>query len=228
MIGLDSTEDDNDDLLDLSLDVPDAPPARRGPRFGGPSGGHAGLAPGGSMSGGALTSKSGSTRFMIQADGNLTLSHRGGQRPVWTSGTGNGAPKQVRLTMQSDSNLVLNAANGRPLWSTGTSGKGAGGAYLLVQDDGNLVVLDRNKKTLWASNTEFEKLRGRTAALARVHGDIMERDFDGPRSVVNRAGVAAGGGSAVALVATAILGAPVAVALTFGAMGAVLLFALRR
>ena len=58
----------------------------------------------------------------------------------------------VRLTMQSDGNLVLSGiASGTSLWSSGTSGHP--GAWATFQSDGNFVVYDTSRNVLWSSKT---------------------------------------------------------------------------
>jgi hypothetical protein len=55
------------------------------------------------------------------------------------------------LTMQSDGNLVLYAAQNVALWATNTSGHP--GAWVIMQTDGNLVVYSAGGTPLWATGT---------------------------------------------------------------------------
>lgn len=57
---------------------------------------------------------------------------------------------QYRLTLQTDSNLVLYQGS-QPLWSSGTVGAAAQRA--VMQGDGNFVVYDQNNQPLWSTGT---------------------------------------------------------------------------
>jgi hypothetical protein len=58
----------------------------------------------------------------------------------------------LRLSNQSDGNLVLYRRNARVVWSTGTWS--AGPSTLVVQDDGNVVLRrDSDRAIVWATNT---------------------------------------------------------------------------
>lgn len=58
---------------------------------------------------------------------------------------------QVRLTMQTDGNLVMRSQQGQLLWHTATDGHA--GATARMQTDGNLVVRDRNGAVLWNASS---------------------------------------------------------------------------
>jgi hypothetical protein len=57
---------------------------------------------------------------------------------------------QVKLTMQTDGNLVESNTAGVALWASNTSSTGA---RAVMQSDGNLVVYSTTNAVLWASNT---------------------------------------------------------------------------
>ena len=59
--------------------------------------------------------------------------------------------QQYRLTMQTDGNVVLYAAD-RALWSTNTQGNP--GARLVMQTDGNLVVYSSANRAVWNTGTQ--------------------------------------------------------------------------
>ena len=91
----------------------------------------------------------------MQGDGDLVLHKRDLQSQYsivkWTSNTrGQGTPP-YRLTMQSDSNLVLYESQGSSLWDTSTGG--AAGAKAKLNDNGNFAVYDGNGVELWSTNT---------------------------------------------------------------------------
>ena len=96
-----------------------------------------------------ITSTNGTYRFYLQGDGNLVVRNLQSATTVWTANTINKGA--VRLTMQSDGNLVLYTSANVAVWSSGTSGKGA--SYLIMQNDGNLVLASSGGATVWATNT---------------------------------------------------------------------------
>ncbi|MFK4098897.1 hypothetical protein ACI2L1_02170 [Streptomyces sp. NPDC019531] len=57
---------------------------------------------------------------------------------------------KVRLTMQTDGNLVISDANGRPLWAAMTQGRGDHAGF---QRDGNLVVSNADDKAVWGAGS---------------------------------------------------------------------------
>ncbi|MFD8479658.1 hypothetical protein [Kitasatospora sp. NPDC059673] len=75
------------------------------------------------------------------------------------------ASGRIRLTMQTDGNLVLYYLfDGKPIWNTGTAGHP--GATATMQADGNLVITDANGTTLNSSQTS-----GNNGAYAKVQND---------------------------------------------------------
>jgi len=111
--------------------------------------------------GSTLLSCDGSSSLKIQSDGNVVV-YNGGAA-IWSTNTADnelnaaGGPGQgvhpYHLTMQTDGNLVLYAANGRVMWASNTSS--AQGAVLRVQNDGNLVIYSAAdcSTPLWASGS---------------------------------------------------------------------------
>ncbi|MFJ4796331.1 DUF6531 domain-containing protein [Kitasatospora purpeofusca] len=103
------------------------------------------------------TSPAAATTYGYDANGNNTTV----TTPTGTKNLTTGTPiasgatltsNTVRLTMQSDGNLVLSSnATNQPLWTSNTAGHP--GATATLQADGNLVVQDTGRATLWASNT---------------------------------------------------------------------------
>ncbi|AGZ39342.1 hypothetical protein AFR_05265 [Actinoplanes friuliensis DSM 7358] len=105
------------------------------------------LAPGRSLHrASALRSTDGRLELWLRADGNLILYL--GKTELWKKVGLQG----VRLTNQTDGNLVLFDGAGKRVWSTGAEGRGV--SDLDLQDDGNLVLYPRDKsKKLWSTNT---------------------------------------------------------------------------
>ncbi|SFF10135.1 intein C-terminal splicing region/intein N-terminal splicing region/RHS repeat-associated core domain-containing protein [Actinacidiphila alni] len=84
------------------------------------------------------------------------------------------ASNSVRLTMQSDGNLVVAAiATGATLWSSGTSGNA--GAAATVHTDGNLVITGTTGTVLWTSNAA---VAGSTGAYLVVGDDAGVKLFN--------------------------------------------------
>ena len=96
-----------------------------------------------------ISSSNGTYRFYLQGDGNLVVRNMQTSSTVWAANTHNKGG--VRLSMQSDGNLVLYTAANVAVWSSNTNGKG--GSYLIMQNDGNAVVASAAGTTVWASNT---------------------------------------------------------------------------
>src|SRR5262245_22969027 len=97
---------------------------------------------------GPLVSKDGSSRLVLQADGNVVL-YRSSGVARWASGTNNA----VSAVMQGDGNFVVLKAGRVPVWSTGSAGPASSAYFLVVQDDGNLVIYGPGDSPVWASNT---------------------------------------------------------------------------
>jgi hypothetical protein len=95
------------------------------------------------------TSSNGQYRLYLQGDGNVVLRKLADGQAIWSNNTaGKGG---VRLTLQSDSNLVLYTAAGVAVWASGSNGSGA--THLIVQSDGNLVLATGSGNVVWATNT---------------------------------------------------------------------------
>jgi hypothetical protein len=105
------------------------------------------LLPGQSLKlGDAIISNSGQYRLVLQHDGNPVILKNG--VAIWSPGMHDRGA--VRLSMQTDGNLVLYRGDGFPLFQTGTHGRP--GSRLVMQDDGNLVVYERTTP-YWDSRT---------------------------------------------------------------------------
>jgi Calcineurin-like phosphoesterase len=96
-----------------------------------------------------IASTNGTYRFYLQSDGNVVLRNMQTSAALWSANTG--GKGGVRLTMQSDGNLVLYTSANAALWSTATSGKG--GTYLMTQSDGNAVLYSASGAVVWSTNT---------------------------------------------------------------------------
>lgn len=96
-----------------------------------------------------ISSSNGTYRFYLQGDGNLVVRNMQTAAASWSSGTANKGG--VRLSMQSDGNLVLYSASNAVVWASGSNGKGA--SYLIMQNDGNAVLATSAGSQVWASNT---------------------------------------------------------------------------
>ncbi|MFI5528770.1 ricin-type beta-trefoil lectin domain protein [Kitasatospora sp. NPDC051853] len=145
-------------------------------------------------SGETVESKAG--RLVMQPDGNLVLYSKATGNSRWHSGTwGN---EGATVTMQSDGNLVVRAADGRALWSTGTWTHR--NARLVLRDDLDLLVLATDGSRPWATGTGKDAgagrgvvlrattvLSGGQAALEGMSGTALTMQEDG-NLVLTRAG----------------------------------------
>ena len=92
----------------------------------------------------SFTSAGGTTRLILQADGNLVLYQLSTGKALWASGTNNNKAKY--LYFQPDGNLVLRAADhSTVIWASNiyaiSNVQNAQYAIFVVQDDGNLVMM---------------------------------------------------------------------------------------
>lgn len=91
----------------------------------------------------SLWSLDGRYQALMQVDGNF-VEYGPNRQVLWATQTSTGAA----LAMQSDGNLVLNAANWVPIWASNTTP--SSGTRLVVQGDGNLVIYNSDSVPLWA------------------------------------------------------------------------------
>ncbi|MFQ3559309.1 ricin-type beta-trefoil lectin domain protein [Streptomyces gramineus] len=119
-------------------------------------------APAGGRSTAAFTNAVGQTTRTVVKNTGSTVTLKGGS--VIPSGTSL-TSDSVRLTMQSDGNLVLTAlATGATVWSSGTSGHA--GAWAKFGTDGNLVIYSTAAAQLWTTG-----LTATTGATFQVRND---------------------------------------------------------
>ncbi|MFI5528767.1 hypothetical protein ACIA8O_09450 [Kitasatospora sp. NPDC051853] len=119
-------------------------------------------------SGETVESKAG--RLVMQPDGNLVLYSKATGNARWSSATW-GNPGAV-VTMQSDGNLVVKAADGRPLWASGTWTHR--NARAVVQDDLDFVLFPPEGGSIWATGTGNLAGAGRGRALSA--GTVLRSD----------------------------------------------------
>ncbi|MPY33634.1 hypothetical protein FNH09_21000 [Streptomyces adustus] len=119
-------------------------------------------APAGGRSTATFTNAIGQATSTVVKNTGSTVTLTGGS--VIPSGTSL-TSDSVRLTMQSDGNLVLSAlATGATIWSSGTSGHA--GAWAKFGTDGNLVVYSTAVAQLWTTG-----LTATTGATFQVRND---------------------------------------------------------
>ncbi|MEU8934927.1 ricin-type beta-trefoil lectin domain protein [Streptomyces sp. NPDC048409] len=119
-------------------------------------------APAGGRSTASFTNAVGQTTRTVVKNTGSTVTLKGGS--VIPSGTSL-TSDSVRLTMQSDGNLVLTAlATGATVWSSGTSGHA--GAWARFGTDGNLVIYSTAAAQLWTTG-----LTATTGATFQVRND---------------------------------------------------------
>ncbi|MCX4589119.1 ricin-type beta-trefoil lectin domain protein [Streptomyces sp. NBC_01549] len=111
---------------------------------------------------------------MVKNTGSTVTLPAGSVIPSGTSLTSD----SVRLTMQSDGNLVLSAlATGATIWSSGTSGHA--GAWAKFGTDGNLVVYSTAAAQLWTTGltattgATFQVRNDSTTAVVASNGTTM-------------------------------------------------------
>ncbi|MER7937019.1 MULTISPECIES: ricin-type beta-trefoil lectin domain protein [unclassified Streptomyces] len=119
-------------------------------------------APAGGRSTASFTNAVGqTTRTVVKNTGSTVTLNGGSVIPSGTSLTSD----SVRLSMQSDGNLVLTAlATGATIWSSGTSGHA--GAWAKFGTDGNLVIYSTAAAQLWTTG-----LTATTGATFQVRND---------------------------------------------------------
>ncbi|MFF0063361.1 FG-GAP-like repeat-containing protein [Streptomyces sp. NPDC005279] len=94
------------------------------------------------------TLTSASTRLTMQDDGNLVLTHAGGQT-LWTSKSVGNKGATARLN-DTGSLQVVAANNTTVLWETKTN---APGGSVVLTDRGNLVIQTSKNESVWSTNT---------------------------------------------------------------------------
>lgn len=144
--------------------------------------------------GDTLVSWDGTTKLIMQADGNLVLYRNDNGAALWASNTW-GKPV-THAIMQGDGNFVCYDNNGVAYWATGTWGNP--GAFVLLQTDGDLVVYKQNGTILWSSTTvlfptaqlnpgqqlnrndKLDAANGLTSLIMQDDGNlVLYRNFDG-------------------------------------------------
>ncbi|MFI8073964.1 ricin-type beta-trefoil lectin domain protein [Streptomyces sp. NPDC086033] len=132
-------------------------------------------APAGGRSTASFTNAVGQTTSTVVKNTGSTVTLTGGS--VIPSGTSL-TSDSVRLTMQSDGNLVLSAlATGGTIWSSGTSGHA--GAWARFGTDGNLVIYSTAAAQLWttgltaSTGATFQVRNDSTAVVAAANGTTM-------------------------------------------------------
>jgi hypothetical protein len=81
---------------------------------------------------------------------------------------------RIRLTLQTNGDLVLRNERDTIVWSTGTR---ASGTHAVFQADGNFVLYSRDNSTLWSSRTDGHD------------GAILVLQADGNLTILNRSDV---------------------------------------
>ncbi|MET8411772.1 ricin-type beta-trefoil lectin domain protein [Streptomyces sp. NPDC005195] len=132
-------------------------------------------APAGGRSTASFTNAVGQTTSTVVKNTGSTVTLTGGS--VIPSGTSL-TSDSVRLTMQSDGNLVLSAlSTGATIWSSGTSGHA--GAWAKFGTDGNLVIYSTAAAQLWTTGltattgATFQVRNDSTAAVVASNGTTM-------------------------------------------------------
>ncbi len=147
-----------------------------------------------------LVSPDGRAAFILQSDGNFVLYRTDNRQALWSSKTnGRGV---VRVTLQTDGNLVLLDRNGAPVWAAGTRIYQPGTA-LVVQNDGNAVLVNGvflATGGAWSTESAGYQMKPEGGFLAEI-GDALS---DAGAWVANAAKAA---GKAIGTVATAITSA---------------------
>lgn len=106
--------------------------------------------------GDALVSSDGSYRFMMQANGNLSILLTTSGRLIWSMGTA-GNPGAWAV-LQRDGNLVVHAPDGAVLETTGTGGHPRGSYGVRIRDDSNLAIQTPDGNPFWSSATINSRL----------------------------------------------------------------------
>jgi hypothetical protein len=150
----------------------------------------------------SATSGKGTSMLYIQEDGNMALDNSSGA--TWASATAQPighnnyvqsaltpgsimyarqsaqtADRKLKLTMQSDGNLVLYSPD-KPLWATNTVGSGA--TTFAVQTDGNLVLYTKDNKPVWSSRTNGSMP---SQLAVQTDGNLVLYGFSGPLWLTN-------------------------------------------
>ena len=92
------------------------------------------------------------TTLVMQGDGNLVIYRNDNGRALWDSNTV-GRPA-VRVSMQTDGNLVMYGAGGEVFFNTRTNGHP--GCRAVLQAEGNLVLYEPSGLVAWPSSNGFD------------------------------------------------------------------------
>ncbi|MBT2407699.1 MULTISPECIES: FG-GAP-like repeat-containing protein [unclassified Streptomyces] len=112
----------------------------------------------------------GSSKLVMQTDGNLVL-YTKDNKPVWATNT-NGNPGAV-ARMQTDGNFVVYTANGSTaLWSSKTSNHP--NSYAVLHGRGVLVIYDAVGRSQWTSGSQ-----SRPDYNGDGYTDVLTRDANG-------------------------------------------------
>lgn len=129
-----------------------------------------------------LVSSNGQYRFYLQGDGNLVLRDWQTRESIWSSKTH--GQNGTRLTLQSDSNLVLYTDTGSPVWASNTVGAGADKLHL--NDDGTLGLL-QGTSAVWSVGEPGSGGGGTGGSGAITHiGTNETYDSDGQNVRISR------------------------------------------
>ena len=87
-------------------------------------------------------------RLYMQGDGNLVLREMETKKAIWSSGTHTSGA--IRISFQSDGNLVMRTASGAPVWSSRTEFDNANLAR--INDDGSFAIYSSGKEVWRVGN----------------------------------------------------------------------------
>ncbi len=105
-----------------------------------------------------LIDRSGSTKLVMQGDGNLVLYNLQNNTPIWSTNTyrhGNGC----YVVMENNNLVVYNKYNNK-IWATNTPKKFSSPSYYLAIKKNLLLIANLDKNLLWVSNSQFLKDEG--------------------------------------------------------------------
>ena len=83
---------------------------------------------------------------------------------------------KVRLTFQTDGNLVLYGPGKQPIWASGTNRSGI--SRLSMDLNGNLAIYDNSNNTVWTANTAnnpgaYLEVTGKDAVIRSPQGQVL-------------------------------------------------------